>query len=148
GRNRILGFLCALLGWIAYHITCESIHGSTLGKLVCSLAVVQEDGSPCRFKAFTRSFAYQVDALFFTLIGYTAMRGNAQQQRHGDRWGHTVGARRSSLADESPWPRAIRTGSVSRSLSERGDRYDWFARCNSPRPYICNRLDDLQQYAD
>jgi hypothetical protein len=61
---------------------------------------------------------------------------------------HTVGARRSSLADESPWPRAIRTGFVSRPLSEHGDRYDWFARRNIPRPYICNLLADLQQYAD
>jgi len=44
-------------GSIAYHITCENIYGSTLGKLVFSLAVVQEDGSTCRFKgAFIRSF--------------------------------------------------------------------------------------------
>jgi len=91
---------------------------------------------------------YQVDALFFTLIGYTAMQGNAQPQGYGDRWAHAVVARRSSLADESPWPRAIRTGFVSRSLSEHGDRYDWFARRNIPRPYICNLLADLQQYAD
>ena len=46
-----LAFFLALVGALAYHTVCDAVHGSTLGKLICKMRVVQEDGSPCRFKA-------------------------------------------------------------------------------------------------
>lgn len=92
-------FVCSLLGSVAYHTICEGLHGSTLGKRVLSMVVVREDGSPCRIgAALIRSFAYFVDAFFFGLIGYFAMQGSPQQQRHGDTWAHTIVCQRSRVA--------------------------------------------------
>jgi uncharacterized RDD family membrane protein YckC len=91
-------FVFALLGSIVYEIICEGVHGSTLGKLALGMGVVQEDGTPCRIKsASIRSFAYLVDALFFGLIGYMAMKATPQMQRHGDEWAHTIVCKRSAI---------------------------------------------------
>lgn len=95
-------FGLALLGSVAYHSVCESMHGSTLGKLILSLVVVKEDGSPCGFDAaLRRSFAYFVDALFFGLVGYFAMQKTPQQQRYGDQWAHTIVCKRSQVKPEN-----------------------------------------------
>jgi uncharacterized RDD family membrane protein YckC len=95
-------FFFALLGSIALETVCEGVHGSTPGKLLFSLVVVQEDGTPCRMRsALVRSLAYMVDSLFFGLIGYLNMQKNPQQQRHGDEWAHTVVCRRPSVAPEN-----------------------------------------------
>ncbi len=100
-KIRHLGFTSfglALLGSVAYHSVCESVHGSTLGKLILSMVVVQEDGSPCKFdSALRRSFAYFVDALFFGLVGYFAMQKTPKQQRYGDQWAHTIVCKRSQV---------------------------------------------------
>src|SRR5713101_1580153 len=94
-QTGIIGFAVALLGAVAFHTICESVHGSTPGKLVFSMVVVQEDGSPCRpGPALIRSLAYFVDALFFGLIGYFAMQGSPEQQRNGDEWAHTIVCKR------------------------------------------------------
>ncbi len=70
------------------------------------MVVVQEDGTPCRMKSATiRSFAYLVDALFFGLIGYMAMKAGRQRRRHGDQWARTIVCNRSALAREQ-----LRTG--------------------------------------
>lgn len=101
-HSGVAGFLGALLGLVVYEIICESAHGSTLGKLVLSMSVVQEDGTPCRFgPAVIRSFAYFVDSLFFGVIGYMAMQGTPQMQRHGDSWAHTVVCKRSNIPPAS-----------------------------------------------
>jgi uncharacterized RDD family membrane protein YckC len=101
GRMRRTGiaiFVFSLLGSIAYEIICEGVHGSTLGKLALGMAVVQEDGTPCRItSASIRSFAYLLDALFFGLIGYMAMKGSPKMQRHGDQWAHTIVGKRSAM---------------------------------------------------
>ena len=95
-------FFFSLLGGIAFHTICEGIHGSTPGKLLFSLVVVQEDGKPCRMRsALIRSLGYFVDALFFGLIGYLNMQKSPQQQRHGDEWAHTVVCKRSTVAPEN-----------------------------------------------
>ena len=92
----------ALLGSLAYHTVCESVHGSTLGKLALSMVVVREDGSPCKFdSALLRSFASYIDALFFGLIGYFAMQGTPQMQRYGDQWAHTVVCKRFQIRPEN-----------------------------------------------
>lgn len=94
-------YVFAILGSLAYHTVCESVHGSTLGKLILSLVVIQEDGSPCRFKsALIRNLGYFVDSLFFGLIGYSAMKRTPQQQRYGDDWAHTIVCKRSQVAPD------------------------------------------------
>lgn len=95
-------FVFSLLGSIVLHTICEGFHGSTLGKRLFSLVVVQEDGTPCRMRsALVRSLGYLVDSLFFGLIGYRNMQNSPQQQRHGDEWAHTVVCKRSTVAPEN-----------------------------------------------
>ena len=101
-HNGIMGFLLALIGYASYHTICEGLHGSSVGKRMLSLVVIQEDGSPCRFpSAVIRSFAYFIDALFFGLIGYFAMQKTPQEQRLGDEWAHTIVCKRSQGAVEN-----------------------------------------------
>jgi uncharacterized RDD family membrane protein YckC len=98
-------FLFALLGSVAYHSVCESVHGSSAGKMLLSLVVVTEDGKPCGFKAaLIRSAAYFVDALVFGLIGYLAMQNSPQQQRHGDNWAGTVVCKRDQVQPQNLRP--------------------------------------------
>jgi len=95
-------FVFAIFGQLAYHIICEGLHGSTLGKLVLKMVVVQEDGTPCRvWPAAIRSLAYFIDGIFFGLVGYLAMKRTPQEQRHGDVWAHTIVCRRSDAPPES-----------------------------------------------
>ena len=97
----ITGFLFGLLGAFAYQVVFTTVHGSTLGKLAFSMVVVQEDGSPCRFKsALVRELAYFVDGLFFGIIGYMAMQRTDQQQRYGDEWAHTMVCKRQLISPE------------------------------------------------
>ena len=99
-------FIFALLGMVAYEVICEGWHGSTPGKLVLSMVVVQEDGAPCRPKAaLIRSLAYFLDSLFFGIIAYLAMQKTPQEQRHGDVWAHTIVAKRSDVL-----PSSLRSG--------------------------------------
>lgn len=98
----VVGFGFAILGSITYEAICESVHGSTLGKLILSMVVVQEDGSPCRaWPALTRSFAYLIDSLFFGLVGYSSMEKTPQQQRLGDQWAQTIVCKRTAVAQEN-----------------------------------------------
>jgi uncharacterized RDD family membrane protein YckC len=92
----------ALLGSIAYEALCESIHGSTAGKILLSLVVVKEDGMPCTFKpALIRSLAYFIDGMVFGLVGYMAMNKSPQHQRHGDSWAGTVVCKRAQVKPEN-----------------------------------------------
>lgn len=91
-------FVAGLLGSMAYQVICTSVCGSSLGKRLLSLRVVQDDGSPCRLKsAIIRELGYFVDALFFGILGYAAMRGSSRQQRHGDEWAQTIVCKRVKM---------------------------------------------------
>jgi uncharacterized RDD family membrane protein YckC len=95
-------FVFALLGAAAYHTLCEGLHGSTLGKLLLKMVVVQENGTPCRLRAAAiRSLAYFIDGIFFGLVGYLAMKKTPQEQRYGDEWAHTIVCRRSDAPPQS-----------------------------------------------
>lgn len=101
-HGSIVLFFFSLLGSVAFHTICEGLYGSSPGKLLFSLVVVQEDGSPCRVSpALVRSLAYFIDSLFFGLIGYFNMQKTPQRQRHGDEWAHTVVCKRSNVAPEN-----------------------------------------------
>ncbi len=95
-------FLAAVLGSFAYFVICESVHGSTLGKLALSMQVVQEDGSPCRLKsAIIRELGYFVDTMFFGAIGYLGMKDDPEHQRYGDQWADTIVCKRYDVPLES-----------------------------------------------
>jgi len=93
-----LGFLAALIGATAMHTLGEGLHGSTVGKRICGLTVISEDGGPATLRgAFRRSIAYNVDALLFGLVAARKMSESPRRQRHGDLWGETQVVRLSSL---------------------------------------------------
>jgi uncharacterized RDD family membrane protein YckC len=99
----IPGFGLSLLGGVLYHSLTEGMYGASLGKLICQLRVVTEDARPITMKqAFLRSLAYFVDALFFGLIAYSAMRKSDLNQRYGDRWARTVVVRSRDLPNATP----------------------------------------------
>lgn len=87
----VASFVAGILGLFAYNVICTSIHGSTLGKLLLRMQVIQDDGSPCRAKsAILRELGYFVDMLFFGVVGYFAMHEDPEQKRVGDGWADTI----------------------------------------------------------
>ena len=91
-------FLTAVIGLLVYHVICASVSGTTLGKLVLSMQVVQDDGSPCRLKsAFIRELGFFADQLFFGVVGYAVMKDDPMQKRLGDDWAGTVVTKRAYL---------------------------------------------------
>jgi uncharacterized RDD family membrane protein YckC len=104
-QTRLAGFVAAILGLFAYHVICTSVHGSTLGKLLLSMQVIQDDGSACRPKsAIIRELGYFVDAMFFGVIGYFAMREDPEQKRHGDGWADTIVCKRAHVPSTGQQP--------------------------------------------
>ena len=117
-----LGFVLSVLGGILYHTFCEGIHGATIGKLICQIRVVNQDGLPSNMKgAFIRSIGWMIDSLFIGLVGLFAMQRTPLKQRYGDVWGKTLVIRKRDLSATSERP-AIRfiagfiAGSASWSL--------------------------------
>jgi uncharacterized RDD family membrane protein YckC len=97
-RTSFVLLFASLLGFFAYQVICTSVSGRSLGKLLLSMQGVQDDGTPCRLKgAFIRELGYFVDALFFGIIGYAAMKDDPQHKRHGDDWAGTMVCRRADL---------------------------------------------------
>jgi len=101
-------FLSMPLSWII----ATSICGMTIGKLICGLIVVKEDGSFINFwDVVLREIAFYIDAVFYGMVASLTMRDSEKQQRIGDKWAHTVVARRASLATKSlPTKRRIVVG--------------------------------------
>lgn len=97
----LTGFASGLIGFVIYNVICVTFHGSTLGKRLLSMVVVQENGTRCRFvPSVIRELAYFIDSLFFGLIGYMAMQKTYQEQRYGDQWASTVVCKRSDVIPE------------------------------------------------
>ena len=101
-QRHFAGFVAGILGMFAYQVICTSIHGSTLGKLLLRMQVIQDDGSPCRPKsAILRELGYFVDALFFGVVGYFAMHEDPEQKRVGDGWADTIVCQRAQVPSSS-----------------------------------------------
>jgi uncharacterized RDD family membrane protein YckC len=84
-------WVAVLLGSIVYHSVCEAWHGATLGKLVCGLRVVSEDGERASLvQGLMRSVAFLVDSLFLGAVGFVTMQSSPRAQRVGDKWARTV----------------------------------------------------------
>jgi uncharacterized RDD family membrane protein YckC len=102
------GFAAALVGGIAMHVLCEGLHGSTLGKRLCGIIVINENGGPSNLAgALKRTLAYFVDALFFGLVAFQKMAASPKRQRVGDIWGRTMVVRIATL-DPSTRPSRLR----------------------------------------
>ena len=86
-----LAIFLALIGGFFYGAITEGFYGASVGKLICGLRVLNEDGEPCGLKgAIIRNLGYFIDALFFGLVGYESMKKTPLNQRFGDVWGKTV----------------------------------------------------------
>jgi len=95
-------FVAGLLGMFAYQVACTIIHGSTLGKLLLSMQVIQDDGSPCRLKsAIIRELGFFVDGMFFGVVGYFAMQDDPERKRVGDGWADTIVCKRALVPSAS-----------------------------------------------
>jgi uncharacterized RDD family membrane protein YckC len=96
GQESSTGLLWSIFGAFLYHSCSEGLGGTTIGKLVCGLNVVQENGRPCTaLGAVKRGLVYHADALFFGLVAYNSMKDSALRQRYGDVWGKTVVVKKS-----------------------------------------------------
>ena len=97
-----MGWVSGVLGSTLYHIIMAAGHGSSLGKLLLGMVVIEENGRPCSaVQALKRELGYFVDALFFGLIAASNMSKSPLQQRHGDEWADTVVVRRQSAPRHS-----------------------------------------------
>lgn len=107
-QEKMLGYAFGLFGALLNQILAEGIAGTSVGKLLCGLSVVQLDGSPCSLDSATkRSLAYYVDGLFFGLVGYQSMKTSVLRQRFGDVWADTVVVKKSDFVP-TPKPDAER----------------------------------------
>lgn len=94
-HSRFPSIVGGVLGLACYHVICTAISGSTIGKLIFGMQVIQDDGSPCRLKsAVIRELGYFVDALFFGVVAYFAMQDDPEQKRVGDGWADTIVVKR------------------------------------------------------
>ena len=97
GGGGFLSVVGGLIGSLLYHTLCEGLFGSTAGKYVVGLVVLNDDGTRCTMKAaFKRSLAYFVDALFFGLIAWSQMKDSPEKKRIGDNWAETIVVKRST----------------------------------------------------
>jgi len=95
----VLAHVASFLGGTCLHVASESLHGSTLGKLICGLTVIREDGSapPGFLAGFRRELAFYVDSLFFGAVAWNKMQESLLSQRIGDKWAHTVVVHRKTV---------------------------------------------------
>ncbi|HZW80882.1 MAG TPA: RDD family protein [Candidatus Deferrimicrobiaceae bacterium] len=101
----LIGILSGATGFLVYNVACLSLHGSTLGKRLLSVVVVQEDGTRCRmWPAVIRELGYFIDSLFFGLVAYFAMQKDVMEQRYGDQWAGTFVCKRSIVIPEQLQP--------------------------------------------
>jgi uncharacterized RDD family membrane protein YckC len=88
----------AIVGFIFYCAICEAYYGSTLGKLILGLFVVNKKGEQISFGAgLIRSVLFFIDSFFFGLVGYAFMKDSPLKQRLGDRAAGTVVVKRSEV---------------------------------------------------
>ena len=92
GRGRFAIHLGLTLGALFfYYVSMESVVGATLGKLVCRLRVIEENGQPASLgNVFIRNFLRLIDYPLGFLIAVIAMESSPLQQRLGDRAAKTL----------------------------------------------------------
>ena len=98
-RQAFIDYVLITLASIAYYTVCEGLHGSTLGKWICGLTVVNEkSGTYCGLPAaLRRTLAMFVDGLFLCIPAAVSMSDSERRQRLGDRWAKTMVVKRRDL---------------------------------------------------
>jgi len=101
-----VAFVSGILGSTFFQVIMEGWHGSSPGKLLLGMVVLQDDGRPCTMvQAWKRELAYFVDSLFLGAIAASQMSKSPLKKRLGDDWADTVVASRKSAP-----PGSLRTG--------------------------------------
>lgn len=104
----LLTYATAILGYVLYFTLCEGLYGATMGKLICGLVVIKEDGSPCSLgAAFGRSLVFLLESMFFGVVAAAAMSSSPKRQRVGDGWVNTIVVKRKDLQ-----PSQLRSGGL------------------------------------
>lgn len=99
GQMSGLSFIAGALTSLMYEAFSEANGGATVGKAICGLRVVRDDGAPCTLgRAVGRNAAFYIDGLFFGLIAWSAMSKSLMKQRLGDQWAGTYVVHARSLA--------------------------------------------------
>ena len=98
GENTFFGVILGVLGSVLYHTCMEGIHGSSIGKRLFGLTVLNAEGGPCSlWQGWKRSLAFLLDSFFFGMVGYGAAKSSPMKQRVGDDWAGTVVVRTRSV---------------------------------------------------
>ncbi|MFN7961386.1 MAG: RDD family protein [Thermoanaerobaculia bacterium] len=101
-NSRFQWVLLGLLGASAYQVICEAGSGSTLGKFVLDMVVLDERGLPCGpVAAIVRNVLYFLDILIFGSLAAVTMGGSPMKQRVGDKRARTIVVRRRSTRPSS-----------------------------------------------
>jgi len=107
--NIALAFVITTVGSTAYQSIAEGMGTASIGKLICGLRVVHQDGygRPSFGGAVVRNLGYFIDAMFFGVVAAQVMGGNAMKQRLGDKWGKTVVVHTATLANRASLPSPV-----------------------------------------
>ncbi|BBL78612.1 hypothetical protein RxyAA322_04660 [Rubrobacter xylanophilus] len=89
-----LSFLASLIALpvgFAYYVLTEGYWGRTLGKAVCGIRVIREDGGTPGFgPAAIRTILRLVDGLFGYLVAFVVVLASERRQRLGDMAARTL----------------------------------------------------------
>jgi uncharacterized RDD family membrane protein YckC len=97
-RTTFIGWIGGVLASLAYHSFSEGLSGSTVGKRLLRLQIIDVNLTPVSFgQGAKRSVAFLLDALFFGMIAAHFMNESLEKQRIGDQWAETRVVRRRSL---------------------------------------------------
>jgi uncharacterized RDD family membrane protein YckC len=92
GTGLLLGVVAAVAFWLGLHTLVQGIKGTTPGKALAGLRVVDADGRPCSTSAaWKRSVCWFADGFPYLLpvAGFTASMSSKGSQRLGDRVART-----------------------------------------------------------
>lgn len=98
----LIAFLIAgyfLIGGFLYHSLLEGLYGTTIGKRLCGIRVLNDDFSPCNLlSGFLRNLMRIIDSFFYYLVAVVSMAGTLKWQRLGDIVAGTVVVRKKTLS--------------------------------------------------
>ncbi len=105
-RFSLIVVIFGIVAKVSYHSLCEGLHGATLGKFICRIRVVHQDGKPSTLPgAFIRSIAYLWDCQFLGAAGYYgSMEKSPLNQRYGDVWGKTLVLKNTEINQQNNRP--------------------------------------------
>jgi uncharacterized RDD family membrane protein YckC len=90
GLSLVTSLITLAVGF-AYYVLTEGYWGRTVGKAVCGIRVVREDGSPPGFgPAAIRTVLRLVDGLFGYLVAFVVVLASRRRQRLGDMAARTL----------------------------------------------------------